>query len=614
MILCTMLLCTGLVFTSCEVHYPSGGGNTEQNGNGNTGNNGNEGGNENGGGEEAVKDPLTVTLSKVTATTATFTGQLNVPEEDLPSCKVTVYYDRHKAKFNINHYNVKNVSTDAFDDEQKFSIHIDSLTSGEEYDYCIVAELKDENITSEVLNFRTDDVVITLTATENPIITEKPVVAEFEGSITGLSEEDKEFVEVGLIYSSVLDEVLNRNGKYKKIRATEISEDGNFIVISDSLAVGIRYYYSYYTNAHNRTDIRELDIMHPSSTEFDFDMSSATDLSSSASANCYIVSSEGCYKFKTVQGNSRSSVGEVVSAAVIWETFGTDVTPERQDLIAGVCHENGYIGFQTTGFKEGNALIAAKDAKGNILWSWHIWLTDEEPQAQTYDKGAGVMMDRNLGATSAASGEVGALGLLYQWGRKDPFMGSNKIRSSSGDFNLAKSTHGWPAPVASDPTTGTIEYATAHPTTFILFAEDETAHSDWFYTGCSVTDNTRWATSSKGKTIYDPCPAGWRVPTGGENGIWAKALGSSSNYEERYYGNGIHFAGKYGADHGIWYPAAGYNYSGSFVSQAGNCGYYWSASQTSRGAGYAMVFDSNGIQPARSFDLAAALSVRCYRE
>ena len=79
MILCAMLLCTGLVFTSCEVHYPSSGGNTEQNGNGNTGNNGNEGGNENGGGEEAVKDPLTVTLSKVTATTATFTGQLNVP-------------------------------------------------------------------------------------------------------------------------------------------------------------------------------------------------------------------------------------------------------------------------------------------------------------------------------------------------------------------------------------------------------------------------------------------------------------------------------------------------------------------------------------------------------
>ena len=39
-------------------------------------------------------------------------------------------------------------------------------------------------------------------------------------------------------------------------------------------------------------------------------------------------------------------------------------------------------------------------------------------------------MDRNLGATSAALGDVGALGLLYQWGRKDPFLGSLSITES----------------------------------------------------------------------------------------------------------------------------------------------------------------------------------------
>ena len=372
MLLCSLLLCTGVVFTSCEVPDPFGGGNTQQNGNngdnGSNGNNGNEGSNENGDGEEAAKDPLTVSLSKVTATTATFTGQLNVPEEDLSSCKVIVYY--HTSRYSFNMKQADSVSINTFDKEQNFTTIIKSLPFATAYDYVIVAELKEEKISGEVMHFSTNDVAITLAAKENPIITEKPVVAEFEGSISGLSEEDMEVVEVGLLYSSVFDEISKRNGK--RIRATEISDDGYFTVASDSLAVDTRYYYSYYTNKTNRLDIKELDVIRPSSDQFDFDMSSATDLSESASANCYIVSSEGNYKFKTVQGNSRSSVRDVASVAVIWESFGTDVTPERKDLIAGVCYFNGYIGFQTTGFKEGNALIATKDAQGNILWSWHI--------------------------------------------------------------------------------------------------------------------------------------------------------------------------------------------------------------------------------------------------
>ena len=166
----------------------------------------------------------------------------------------------------------------------------------------------------------------------------------------------------------------------------------------------------------------------------------------------------------------------------------------------------------TVPFKEGNAVIAAKDADGNILWSWHIWLTDQ-PQAQVYNNDAGTMMDRNLGATSATPSDVGALGLLYQWGRKDPFLGSSSISSNT----IAKSTITWPSAVSSDSSNGTIEYATAHPTTFITY---NWSNYDWYYTGSSSTDDTRWTTSSSDKSIYDPCPAGWRVP---DKGIWSKA-------------------------------------------------------------------------------------------
>ena len=178
--------------------------------------------------------------------------------------------------------------------------------------------------------------------------------------------------------------------------------------------------------------------------------SDAVSLSSNGTANCYVVSSSGTYSFPTVKGNSSQSVGAVASAAVLWESFGTSQTPLVGDLISKVSYSNGIITFQTNNtFKEGNAVIAAKVVSGKILWSWHIWLTDQ-PQGQVYYNNAGTMMDRNIGATSATPGDVGALGLLYQWGRKDPFLGSSSISSNT----LAKSTITWPSAVKSTSSNG----------------------------------------------------------------------------------------------------------------------------------------------------------------
>ena len=198
---------------------------------------------------------------------------------------------------------------------------------------------------------------------------------------------------------------------------------------------------------------------------------SVVDMSFSGTANSYIVSQKGAYKFKAVKGNSSESVGAVSSAEVLWETFGTDVTPNVGDLVKNVSYKDGEVTFYTAEtFREGNAVIAAKDASGNILWSWHIWLTDQSEE-QVYYNNAGTMMDRNLGATSATPGDVGALGLLYQWGRKDPFLGSSSI---SRDI-LANATIAWPSIVGSDSQKGTIAYAIANPTTYI-YHNDERHH------------------------------------------------------------------------------------------------------------------------------------------
>ena len=336
----------------------------------------------------------------------------------------------------------------------------------------------------------------------------------------------------------------------------------------------------------------------------ELNLSNFPDLSVSGSSNCYIVSKAGISRFPAVKGNSSTSVGSVNSVEVLWESFGTSTAPKVGDLIKTVFYNDGCVGFQTADtFKEGNAVIAAKDASGKILWSWHIWLTDQ-PGKCVYANNAGTMMDRNLGATSATPGEVGALGLLYQWGRKDPFLGSSSISSRVE----AMSTITWPSAVSSSSSHGTISYVTEHPTTFITF--NSSSNNDWYYSGGSSTDNTRWQSA---KTIYDPCPAGWRVPDGGSNSVWNKAGFDYQHYDSSdkgmLFGAGI-------SSPATWYPAAGcrYGYDGWSLYSVGLSGCYWSVTPGSYNA-YSLYFADDGFVDPTSYDYRAnGQSVRCLQE
>ena len=332
-----------------------------------------------------------------------------------------------------------------------------------------------------------------------------------------------------------------------------------------------------------------------------------TNLSATETANCYIISQSGNYCFLTIKGNNPSEFLHLTeSASVLWESFGTSTAPSVGDLIKSVSYKDGYIAFQTADvFKEGNAVIAAKDADGNILWSWHIWLTDQ-PQGQEYFNNAGTMMDRNLGATSATPGDVGALGLLYQWGRKDPFLGYSSI----SDAVVAKSTITWPSSVSTSSSHGTVSYVTANPTTFVYASSSP---YDWHY---SSRDNTLWTTSDKTKSIYDPCPSGWRVPDGGSNGVWSKAKGSSSEFDHTYSSSneGMNFSGKFGSASVIWYPASGCRgYDDGGFGGVGSLGVCWSASPSNNDA-YDLYFNILDYVNLSDDHRAYCYSVRCLQE
>ena len=347
-------------------------------------------------------------------------------------------------------------------------------------------------------------------------------------------------------------------------------------------------------------------------SEDDEDTLEYTDLSLAGTANCYLVQQAGDYKFKSVIGNTDGTVGNVKTVEVLWESFGTDEMPNVGDLISSVSYKNGYIRFSTPeNFRDGNAVIAAKNSKGKILWSWHIWCAEEGWQEQVYYNDAGTMMDRNLGATSATPGDVGALGLMYQWGRKDPFMGSSSISTPElGSPELAVSTGVWHIASGDLNVNEPIHYTKAdeNPTTFY---------------GDLWAPKVGWMST---KTAYDPCPAGWRVPDGGKNGVWAEALGTSTNVSASpdSINQGINFTGKFGEAETIWYPSTGIltkGYGEAFTFALCNVGYSsscWSCSLSNYyNTAYCLQFNSTNTFEAVSpswYDVKyLGLPVRCLK-
>ena len=285
---------------------------------------------------------------------------------------------------------------------------------------------------------------------------------------------------------------------------------GNYSVDIDGLVPATKYFYRAYAKNAEYTSYSETKYFY---TPYE---GNVFNLSQEGTANCYIVPPVYAeYAFNaSVKGNSKESVGQIASAEVLWET-----TLKYDDIQKGGIISEVYVDGNNVHFllapeaKEGNALIAVKDAEETILWSWHIWVVDFDPveTQQTYKSGA-VMMDRNLGATSvipvyngAETTDFSAYGLYYQWGRKDPFPYLGNIVPLSA--------------VQTNDYADAVEVSIQNPTTV--------------YVSPVWVDNTMWQSS---KTMYDPCPAGWRVPDSSAwNGWYSGAFNYWDNYKMAQY-------------------------------------------------------------------------------
>lgn len=380
------------------------------------------------------------------------------------------------------------------------------------------------------------------------------------------------------------------------------------------------------------------------------------DLSAGGSANCYVLDAPGDYSFDaTVRGNGAATEGlpapeklQPAGASLVWQS--------EKGMVSNLKYEYGKISF-TLSDKHGNALVAAVSASGKILWSWHIWCPEDKLESSEAKSGYEVL-NMNLGALRVmpvSMSDAKTYGMLYQWGRKDPFPASP---SAFGDVTTVGAklydAEGKEVKISNSSWTSldcnTLEYAVSHPTVCLSNAAQYPANRDWLASGKgndalwgnpygAVRDSENDYPNKGEKSIYDPCPAGYRVPPVDAFRYFTTSGGYSEDIRTfdiadlnadgalnaGDYNRGWLFNMKSGSQ---FFPAAA-RYDGTYAmlygSKSGLWGAYWSnspalslSSVDSEGMGFVALSFGNdeviSVSPSASSSRADAFSVRCVKE
>lgn len=274
-----------------------------------------------------------------------------------------------------------------------------------------------------------------------------------------------------------------------------------------------------------------------------------TSLSNEGVANCYIVPQGGLatYSFKAQKINSSTPLANIAYAQVLWAS--------KKGLISDVAYKSGEISFTYTGEnQEGNALIVAADATGNVVWSWHIWCTDTPETVLVKGSSDYIygVMDRNLGATYTPksveeaqaiteSTASEALGLYYQYGRPTPFPRPGSIKytetkevtpfGQNSAIELFYALDNATQKLQFSTTQESYETALVNPSRFYcIYYTDESGttaqsehsnYSAWYISPYNAYNNgmmlwysPRDSHNLTQKSDLDPCPAGYVIDDG----------------------------------------------------------------------------------------------------
>ena len=383
-------------------------------------------------------------------------------------------------------------------------------------------------------------------------------------------------------------------------------------------------------------------------------------------ANCYLVHQPGTYKIPLVYGNAIKD-GNTYSLAYHATESGSYIKPDlvRHDNNAitdpwianngfnpdgaeliwqdanGLISTVGVTGALTpsdtsddfltftvpSGTPLGNAVIAAK-VGSTIVWSWHIWVTNENFQnlvavaasptyrvtpvnvgwisdmVETTYKGSNCIVRASCNGVTlemaiqqpnhVARAYSNGYNPYYQWGRKDPEIPANGLTNyNHNTYNIS----GGSITVTSGNTittqTGaqTIGTTIQNPLKHFYNSSNYGPYNENMYNYWDINQNGTGAiTTYTKKTVYDPCPAGFCVPTG-QLYNWMNSKSGTWNSTSNQQGRTLTYN-----SYNIFFPASGCRGSSSSqLYNAASYGYCWSASANSSNNGHYLNFNSGSF-------------------
>lgn len=319
---------------------------------------------------------------------------------------------------------------------------------------------------------------------------------------------------------------------------------------------------------------------------------------STTTANCYVVSAKGTYAFPLVYGNAIKNgeinasaytnngsnhchdfvnhLDNIISSPYIEDHEGcvaasAELTLSNSSDIKNITLVKGgackYVQFDVTDIWSSscNAVISVLDADGTIMWSWFIWIK-KDLKTITITNSSSVNYDiLSLHLASASSG-ITAYNWYYQWGRHIPQPGPNSFNSNSEE----SSNYGVRTFTISSNPASSLGEAIRNPHVYYH------SNGGWFdtFSFYNLWDASCTSTGASDnnvvKTVYDPCPVGFKVPPARAFSYFSKT-NTVGNFMFGWY-----FKRNSSDNTGVFFPVSGYRYKGA-LQQVGSYGYVWSA-------------------------------------
>ena len=406
---------------------------------------------------------------------------------------------------------------------------------------------------------------------QDPSVKEPVAWSVNDGGISGTETQYNNDDAVIPILDTAIDEI---------IRQFTYDDDGGGDVYEEGTSYPIVVERTYMATTWDGDDT--LRLAAPKGTAGNpYDLSTEGGKLNQTTANCYVVNAAGTYKLPLVYGNAIVN-GQQNSGAYDKDTKFVDYngnritspyisssgTPDDATLVwsdgfymfkdVKLSDDKQYLIFTLDQdyMQQANAVVAVRDAGDNIMWSWHIWVTEHkinetiDYQAYELARTTYSIMPCNLGwvdgklvfynpreldfvFTQDKTGTQKPMKLTqagakldyrdigstyYQWGRKDPIVAlKNRNETGVEDYRpMETPVPGYQYKVLP----GGVTMAEAIKNPNIYYVQPTDGSNYWLSTNSftvklwdgDTRDYGELNEISSTKTVYDPSPRGFKVP------------------------------------------------------------------------------------------------------